>query len=127
MERITYIYQSGANHEPLENLLTSVVPQNADGLVRDKTAFHKANAKQVANPLEVLLIVLVSLDGLRPLGIGYHNTKTSPFENVKKVSTTLKPSSGKQGASGLMPDALKRRVSFAVRNALAVVSPPGYA
>lgn len=57
--------------------------QNADIQVWDEAAFHKANAKQVSNPLGIFRIILVSLYSLYPFGVRYYDTNTAFFKNVE--------------------------------------------
>ena len=57
--------------------------QNADMQVWDEAAFHKANAKQVPDPLGILRIILVSLYSLYPFGVRYYNPNATLFKDVE--------------------------------------------
>lgn len=63
--------------------------QNADIQVWDEVAFHKANAKQITDPLGIFRIILVSLYSLYPPGISDNNPDTALFEDVEYRNSIL--------------------------------------
>ena len=63
--------------------------QNTDIQVWDEAAFHKANAKQIADPLGVFRIILVSLYSLYPFGVGNHDLNTAFFKDVEYGNPVL--------------------------------------
>ena len=65
------------------------LPQNADIQVWDEAAFHKANAKQVSDPLRILRIILVSLYSLYPFGVGNYDPNTAFFKDVEHRNPIL--------------------------------------
>jgi len=56
-----------------ERRSTPGIEQSKDRLGRDKATRHQPQAKQVANPLRVLFVVLVTLNSSNPFGRGNHD------------------------------------------------------
>ncbi len=52
-------------------------------------AFHKANAKQITDPLGIFHIILVSLYSLYPFGIGNNDTDTTTLQDVEYGNPVL--------------------------------------
>lgn len=70
--------------------VTSQFAEDADILVRDKTAFHQANAKQISNPFGVLGIILVTLYSFDPFGVCDDNW-IPRFSRILKTGTQYFP------------------------------------
>ena len=69
--------------------VTSQFAEDADILVRDKTAFHQANAKQISNPFGVLGIILVTLYSFDPFGVCDDNTNAPLFQDIEHRNPIL--------------------------------------
>ena len=70
--------------------VTSQFAEDADILVRDKTAFHQANAKQISNPFGVLGIILVTLYSFDPFGFAM-TTRMPRFSRILNTGTQYFP------------------------------------
>ena len=57
--------------------------ENTDIQFWDEATFHKANAEQIADPLGIFRIILVSFYSLYPFGIGNDYTNTAFFQDVE--------------------------------------------
>ena len=63
--------------------VASEFTQNADIRFWDEAAFYKANTKQIADPLGIFRIILVSLYSLHPFGICNDDSDTPFFKDVE--------------------------------------------
>ena len=54
--------------------IASQFAEDTDILVRNKAAFHQADAEQISDPLGILRIILVPLYSLDPLRVGDDDT-----------------------------------------------------
>ena len=59
--------------------------EDADILDGDVASGDQPHAEQVTDPLGILLVVLVALDGRNPLGIGNDNMDGKPYENSNYI------------------------------------------
>lgn len=63
--------------------VTSQLTEDADILVRDKAAFHQADAEQISNPFGVFGIILVAFYSFDPFGIGDDDPDASLLQDIK--------------------------------------------
>lgn len=63
--------------------ITSELTQDADVLTGDEAAFDQTDTEQVANPLRILGIVLVSLYSFHPFGVGDDGSDAAPLKDVE--------------------------------------------
>ena len=65
------------------NVSLDILYEDADILVRDKAAFHQADAEQISNPFGVFGIILVAFYSFDPFGIGDDDPDASLLQDIK--------------------------------------------
>ena len=78
LEAILFTGTHGDELAPIAGELT----ENADILDGDVASGDQSHAEQIADPLGILLVILVAFDGGNPLGIGNDDIDGSRFEDV---------------------------------------------
>ena len=69
--------------------IASQLAENADILVREKSAFHQANTEQISDPLGNLRIILVPFYSLDPFKVGDDDTYIPFLQNVENRDPVL--------------------------------------
>ena len=69
--------------------IASQLAENADILVREKSAFHQANTEQISDPLGNLRIILVPFYSLDPFRVGDDDTYIPFLQNVENRDPVL--------------------------------------